>query len=146
MANFNQPPPLSQQPFQNILAGKPNTFHVRIVAAIDDRVEQITASEGLTYPEALKQIQAIDKQRACYLKHHYHADWTDAEPYDLVLNTSFMGIEQAVQTIIAAVQHQESELEEPGVDERPLDKPNPRIVSSSEINTYTLERELPRAL
>ena len=132
---------------QSILADKPNTFHVRIVASIDDRVEQIITSEGLTYPEALKHIQVIDKQRAGYLKHHYHANWTDTELYDMVLNTSLMGIEQAVQTIIAAVKHQEGEQKKQGRAEHPLVAHNPKTVNgNTEINKHIIERELPRAL
>ena len=93
---------------QMILAEKPNTFHVRVVASIDDRVEQVMDSQGLIYPKVVKEIRDIDKQRACYLKHYYDADWAVAKFYHLVLNTSLMSIEQAVRTIITAVRHQEN--------------------------------------
>ena len=99
---------------QMILAAKPNTSHLRFLAPIDDRIEQIMEGEGILYPKALKRIQAIDKQRADYLKHCYDADWADPKLYHLVLNTGSMDAEQAAKVIITAVRHQENQPREGG--------------------------------
>ena len=92
---------------QEILAGKPQTLHVRFVASIDERINQVMVDEDITFSKASKKIETIDKQRAHYLKHHYDMDWMDAKPYHLVLNTSLMSIEQAVKIITTAVYQQQ---------------------------------------
>ena len=107
---------------QSILATKPNTFHVRFIASLDDRINEVMAGEGIIHPKALKKVQTIDKQRAHYLKRYYDVDWADAGLYDLVLNTSLMSIEQAVKVITSAVRHLETEIVE-GVDYLNLDIP-----------------------
>ncbi len=94
---------------QMILADKPNTLHLRFMAPVADRIEQVMKDEGVVYPRALKEIETIDKQRARYLKHYYDADWADATHYDLVLNTGTMSLEQATKVIITAIGHQENE-------------------------------------
>ncbi|MCZ6680815.1 MAG: cytidylate kinase-like family protein [Candidatus Poribacteria bacterium] len=94
---------------QKILAGKSKTLHVRFVGLVKDRSKTVMTEEGIAFPDALKQIERIDKQRLNYFKHYFEADWADPTLYHMVLNTSFMSIAQAVQTIIAAVRHQEEE-------------------------------------
>lgn len=92
---------------QMILADKPSTLHVRFIAPIEDRIEQVMKDEGVIYPLARKEIETTDKQRTNYLRHYYDADWADGKHYNLVLNTSSMSIELAAKVIITAVRHQE---------------------------------------
>jgi cytidylate kinase len=91
---------------QKILAAKPDTLHLRFIASLSDRSQKVMGQEGISFAEALKRVEEVDKQRAHHLKHHYDADWDDPRLYHLVLNTSLMTTEQAVQTIITAVQYQ----------------------------------------
>lgn len=88
---------------QKVLAAKPDTLHVRFIGSRASRSEYIKQQEGITYEEALKKIEAIDKQRSHYLKHYYDADWGDPRRYHLVINTNLMSDEQAVNVIGAAV-------------------------------------------
>jgi cytidylate kinase len=126
---------------QRILDDKPGTFHVRVMASINDRVEAVIASEGLIYPKALKRIKTIDKQRGCYLKHYYRANWADAALYNLVLNTSFMSVEQAVRTTITAVYRQQNEHSEQG-DALAFDERNPMVVNDDgEMNRLNMKQQ-----
>ena len=92
---------------QIVLAEKPNTLHVRFIASIADCSKRIMEQDGVTFSDALIKIGETDKQRAHYLKHYHDADWSDPQHYDLVINTSSMGVKQAVEVIIAATRHQE---------------------------------------
>ncbi len=94
---------------QIILADKPNTLHVRFIAPVADRIKRVMKDQGVVYPLAEKEVEAVDKQHAQYIKHYYDADWADTKHYDLVLNTGSMNDEQAAKAIIAAVRHQEAE-------------------------------------
>jgi cytidylate kinase len=93
---------------QKILATKPDTLHIRFIASsISDRGNRVAEEEGISFAEALKKIETIDKQRAHYLKRYYDADIGDATLYHLVLNTSLMPTEQVVPTVITAIRHLE---------------------------------------
>ncbi len=97
---------------QKILAAKPNTFHVRFVGRLNDRKKEVMAKENLSADEALKKIDAIDEQRAHYLKHYYDVELADPRFYHLLINTSLMSTEQAANLIITAVQHRNKPQEE----------------------------------
>ena len=101
---------------QKILAAKPDTFHVRFIGRVIDRTEWIKDDEDMTYPDALEKMQTIDKQRTHYLKHHYEIDGGDPKHYHLVINTSLMTSEQAVESIITTVCN--SEVKERGDEDR----------------------------
>ena len=90
---------------QKILAAKPDALHVRFIASFSDRSQQVMSQEGIPLSEALKKVEAVDKQRSDYLKHYYDTDGADARLYHLVIISSLMNMEQAVQTIITAVRH-----------------------------------------
>ena len=93
---------------QKILAAKPDTLHVRFISSsISERGRQVKEEEGLSFTEALKKVETVDEQRAHYLKRFYNADIADARLYHLVVNTSLMNTEQAVQTIMTALRHLE---------------------------------------
>ena len=94
---------------QGSLANKPDILHLRFIAPIADRSQAVMGDEGLTQSEAVKKIDAVDKQRAHYLRRYYDADWADVNLYDLVINTSAMSTEQMVDVIVAAVRRLEME-------------------------------------
>jgi cytidylate kinase len=94
---------------QIILADTPNTLHARCVAPLADRIERVMEDQGIVYPLAEREIEAVDKQHAQYIRHCYDADWADTKHYDLVLNTGSMSDEQAAKVIITAIHNQEAE-------------------------------------
>lgn len=99
---------------QKILSKKPNTLHVRFIGTMGNRGTRVMNTEGVThYAEALKKVEAIDKLRAHYLKNHYDADWSNPKLYHLVINTSLMSDEQAVDVILAAVRKLQNEAKDP---------------------------------
>ena len=112
---------------QIILADTPNTLHVRCVAPLADRIERVMEDQGIVYPLAEREIEAVDKQHAQYIRHCYDADWADTKHYDVVLNTGSMRDEQAVKIIIAAVRSQEAEMQSGGEVEK-WRKPEPSSV------------------
>lgn len=65
-----------------------NVFHVRLVAPLEHRVQQIMARCSLDEQAALKRIQQVDLGRKRYLKNHFNSDINDSLQYDLVINTA----------------------------------------------------------
>ena len=114
---------------QIILTDKPNTLHVRFVAPVPDRIERVMEDQGIVYPLAEREIEAVDKQHAQYIKHYYGADWADPKHYDLVLNTGSMSDEQAAKVIITAIRNRAAETES-GRDAETWKTSNPNALPS----------------
>ena len=112
---------------QMILANRPNTLHVRCVAPLEDRIERVMEDQGIVYPLAEREIEAVDKQHTQYIRHCYDADWADTKHYDVVLNTASVRDEHATKIIIAAVRSQEAEMQSGGEVEK-WRKPEPSSV------------------
>lgn len=49
-------------------------------------------------------VKKIDKERASYYKYYTDSNWGDAKNYHLCLDTSFMGLDEAVRTIIGFIE------------------------------------------
>ncbi|MDO8670281.1 MAG: cytidylate kinase-like family protein, partial [Dehalococcoidia bacterium] len=88
---------------QMVLRDHPGALHVRIVAALEDRVQWVMKHEKLDRVASLKLIKDTDRRRADYLKSYYKADWSDPQLYDLVLNASRLGADSCVAIVLFAL-------------------------------------------
>jgi cytidylate kinase len=69
-----------------VLAGRPNTLHVRLDGRPDRRLDKVAASFGLGRREAERMLDDNDRARAAYVKHFYRVDPADPGLYHLVLD------------------------------------------------------------
>lgn len=91
---------------QVLLRDNPQAFHVQVVAALPHRTESVMRRLGITQAEATKRILDSDHARADHLRRYYGVNWLDPQLYDLVINTSKISIQTAVQLVVLAqVQH-----------------------------------------
>jgi cytidylate kinase len=88
---------------QAILKDKPDVLHVRIVAPLDARVQRLHEQENFSLGEAQDIVIQRDQASAEYLKRFYDLDWADPALYDLVINTTKLGLEGATQLIVETV-------------------------------------------
>jgi|YelNatPaOPRAMG01_1025707.scaffolds.fasta_scaffold76627_2 cytidylate kinase len=88
---------------QIILKDAPNTLHVRIIAPLEKRIENIMKERNMAREEALRFILEKDKSAEEYLRRFYNIDWNNPELYHLVLNTGFLSIDSAVEIIKSAL-------------------------------------------
>ncbi len=86
---------------QAVLRDAPEALHARIIARLDNRVHEVTQTEGLTRTAALALIEERDGATAEYLRRFHGVDWTDPSLYHLTINTSLVGREAAVELIAA---------------------------------------------
>jgi cytidylate kinase len=98
-----------------ILRDQPGVVHVRIVAQLEDRVQQVIQRAGLTREGALALIGERDKAAAEYVRRFHGLDWTDPTFYHLTLNGSRLGEAHVVELIADVVRH----LESPVIDRLP---------------------------
>jgi cytidylate kinase len=83
-----------------ILAYKPNTLRVRVMAPLEKRLKRIMQLEPLSQADALKLIRETDEHRERYAKQYYDVDWYDPGLYDIIINTAKLTDEDAAHLII----------------------------------------------
>src|SRR5262249_30332907 len=72
----------------HILAKRPETLHVFIVAPPAVRVDRVMHGEKLTHAEAERRIAGMDRIRTDYVRTFYHADWRDPAHYHLTVDSA----------------------------------------------------------
>jgi len=88
-----------------ITARLPNVFHVRLVASLESRLQQIQETHQLKRSSALEFMHREDKGRQRYLKKYYGQDINDPLLYHLVINTDLMNYPWAAKLIGDCVLH-----------------------------------------
>ena len=87
-----------------ILAYKPNTLRVRVIAPLEKRLKRIMQLEQLSQDNALKLIRETDGHRERYAKQYYDVDWDDPGLYDIIINTEKLTDEGAAHLITETAQ------------------------------------------
>lgn len=78
-------------------------FHVRLVGALERRVENVMEASKLTRKAALELISQEDRGRERYVRKHFEADISNALLYDVVINTDRIPLERAAHLIAEAM-------------------------------------------
>lgn len=89
---------------QVLLENIPGTFHVRIRAPRALRVERIQQRDHVEKQVAEQMVDHSDHDRTGFHKLFFHADWNDENLYDLMINTQFFPVEQAVRLIMTSLE------------------------------------------
>ena len=82
-----------------ILRGEPELVRVFIRGSLDDRVRRAVERYDLPGEKAADKIRKIDKRRANYYNYYTSREWGSLDNFDLVINTSFTGVNGAVAVI-----------------------------------------------
>lgn len=86
-----------------ILADRPRTVHVLLTGSVEDRVARAAKSAGITLEQAAKRQEREDQVRADMSIVLYGWDPRLPDRYDIVLNTSRIPLDAAVDAIVDAV-------------------------------------------
>ena len=86
-----------------VLRENPDLFSVFVCADLPFRVNRVVEWEQLPAERVQKLVKTNDKQRARH--YHFYTDrtWGGKEYYDMILNSSSLGIDTCVNLITAAV-------------------------------------------
>jgi hypothetical protein len=88
----------------NIITAKlKNSFHVRLVAPLHERVKHIMEIENIGEKEAEAFVKQKDKGRREYIKSSFSKNIEDLELYHLMVNTGLMSYKESAEIIAAAV-------------------------------------------
>jgi hypothetical protein len=86
-----------------VTANLEHVFHVRLVSALEKRVQRIQELNHLSKEAALKFLHEEDRGRERYLKKYFKTDVDDPLLYDLMINTDRISHDQAARIIADAV-------------------------------------------
>jgi cytidylate kinase len=87
----------------HLVLGPGDALRVLVVAPLDERVRTVARRDGVEEREARRRIVSVESDRKAFLMKHFHADFADAATFDVVVNTSVLGVEGACATILSAV-------------------------------------------
>jgi cytidylate kinase len=82
-----------------LLKGVHHVLKVRIIAELEDRINQEMLRENISYKEALHIIKKDDEQRRKWSKYLYGIDTGDPVLYDMVLHIKKLSVDSAVAII-----------------------------------------------
>jgi cytidylate kinase len=85
------------------LQGIPHVLKVRIIADLEDRVQEEMRRENISAEEARYILKKDDDERRKWSLYLYGADTWDPKLYDMVLHIKTMSVEDAVNIILCAV-------------------------------------------
>ena len=88
-----------------ILRNEEGMLAIFVRGRIEDRARRAVKYYGLPEQNAIDKIKKIDKNRINYYKYYTSRQWGSIENYDLVVNSSFTGIDGAVAMIKTMLQH-----------------------------------------
>lgn len=86
-----------------ILKDREDVLHVFIYADMDYRADRIVRLYGESEKSPAARLQEKDKRRSVNYQHYTGRTWGAAENYDICLNTSVIGIEEAANIVVDAV-------------------------------------------
>ena len=84
-----------------ILKNKPNVFNIFVYSSeLDFKVERkMKYGNYESELEAIKDIERVDKERQTYYNYFTKTNWGDRNAYDLMIDTSKIGVDNAVELI-----------------------------------------------
>ncbi|NCD20464.1 MAG: hypothetical protein EOL89_10895, partial [Actinobacteria bacterium] len=85
-----------------ILADQPGALHVKLDGPLEQRVARAAAEAGIPLAEASKRQAREDRVRAEMSLRLYNWDPRSNDRFDLVVNTGLVGVDAAVELILAA--------------------------------------------
>jgi CMP/dCMP kinase len=86
-----------------VLRNFPCRFSLLVTADRPERITRVGKIYDLPEPDAEKMIDTNDRERADYIRTFTKQDWFDARLYDLCINTSSTGIDQAAELALQAI-------------------------------------------
>jgi cytidylate kinase len=85
---------------QCMLANRPDALHVFCYAPRPALAAFVITDQGVSNDEALRIVDATNRQREQYVRRHWQREWRAEENYDLCVNTGTLGIEGAARLVI----------------------------------------------
>jgi cytidylate kinase len=86
-----------------ITHGMPGGLHVRLVAPVEFRIEQMANRLQLSHKEAAAKVNEIDRNRAAFYRQHWPAKKLEPETFALTFNTAQLTEPQMVACLLPLI-------------------------------------------
>jgi len=86
----------------NFILPPDRCFRVRVIAPRELRIKHVAKEFGVSSEIARRRVLRTESDRKAFIRKYFLADITDAQNYDMILNTGTVGIDAAVDIIISA--------------------------------------------
>jgi cytidylate kinase len=78
------------------------TFRVRLIAPREIRIRNVMRDSNTGFEDSERYVYKTEADRNAFHRKYFNVEWANADHYDLVINTGYMGIDGAVAGIEAA--------------------------------------------
>jgi cytidylate kinase len=87
----------------NFILGLDRGFHIRIVAPVEKRVENLRLYRRVSTSEAEKMVSDSDKARREFAKKVFDREIDDPSGYDMTINSAYLDVEDLIDVVADAV-------------------------------------------
>lgn len=87
-----------------VLRKEPKLLRVFIRADDEFRVHTLAERKGISESAARKLLKQVDKDRASFYRYYTDQNWGEASNFDLVVDSSSLGVEGCVRVILTAAE------------------------------------------
>lgn len=87
-----------------LLRGRENTYNIFVTASMGFCVQHVSKRDGLTDKESEEKIRRMNRTRKAYYNYTGEGTWGEASNYDLCVDSSTLGIDNAVKLIKSYLQ------------------------------------------
>jgi cytidylate kinase len=85
-----------------LLGSRPRAYHVRLDGPVERRVAWAASHENLGLEAARRRQSETDRARTLFVKRLFRADPSEARLYHLVLDSTVLGVDAALEVLITA--------------------------------------------
>ena len=86
------------------LRDEENVINIFLTADDEERIKRLIEVYGVAEKDAKAQIKKVDKDRANYYEFYTAHEWKDPDNFDLVIDTSKIGVEGVVELLIKYIE------------------------------------------
>lgn len=86
----------------HLILGGESALRVLAVAPLEERVRNVMEEEKIPEREARRRIVEVEADRRAYLMKQFHSEFADPTGFDVVVNTSALGVEGAAKVVVHA--------------------------------------------
>jgi cytidylate kinase len=85
-----------------VLGERLDALHVRLDGPREQRLAAVISRTGRSRDEVVREMEANDRSREAYVRHFYRCDPSSAQHYHLVIDTTAVPVETAVELVLTA--------------------------------------------
>ncbi len=90
------------RPGANFMLPPEETFRIRLIGPREARIARVMKDKKVSGSEAEEYVVRTESDRNAFVRKYFHADIGDPAHYDMILDTSRLGIDGVVESVKAA--------------------------------------------